>query len=126
MDPGVITERPQSGERMRGIANARAALEHDRNPPLSLVQRIIGAEDTWVLTPSFTLVGVAGTGDHYMAEARTKYANGDTSCSVHIFQFQNGKIVKITEYSAAPFPPAEWRSAWVEMMDQCRHDAGQC
>jgi len=79
VEPGVITEWPQSGERIRGIGNTRAAFEHDPYPAYSLIQRVIGAEDKWVLTPSFTLVGVAGTGDHYIAEARTKYANGDTS-----------------------------------------------
>jgi hypothetical protein len=85
--------------------------------PTGEVHRVIGAEDQWVLTPNFTLMGVAGTGDHYTVEARTKYPNGETWASVHMFQFENGKISKITEYCAAPLPPPGWRSACLERMD---------
>jgi hypothetical protein len=30
---------------------------------------------------------------------------------------QDGKAIRMTEYFAAPFPPAEWRAAWVEKID---------
>ena len=62
-----VEEYPQSGEVIRGLANARAVREsypggfvdqglEDRNP------RVIGTAPEWVRTPAFTVVRVAGTG----------------------------------------------------------------
>ena len=42
------------------------------------------------------------------------YPSGEVWTVVDIFDFRNGRVVKLTEYFAAPFPPAEWRAEWVE------------
>jgi hypothetical protein len=59
-----IEEWPQTGERVRGAE--RMALIDAHYPgemPGGAVERVVGSEDRWVVTPSFTLVRVAGAGD---------------------------------------------------------------
>ena len=34
-----------------------------------------------------------------------------------ILEFRNDKVSRQTEYFAAPFPAAEWRSQWVEKIE---------
>jgi ketosteroid isomerase-like protein len=111
-----IQEWPQSGERIRGFANVRAVLANYPGLPDVDVQRVRGSEDRWLLTPSFTLLRVTGTGDQYTTESLVRYPNGETWHSVSIFEFRDGKIARETSYFAAPFPPAKWRSPWVEAM----------
>jgi ketosteroid isomerase-like protein len=111
-----IQEWPQSGERIRGFANVRAVLANYPGLPDVEVQRVRGSEDRWLLTPSFTLLRVTGTGDQYTTESLVRYPNGETWHSVSVFEFRDGKISRETSYFAAPFPPATWRAPWVEAM----------
>ena len=85
--------------------------------PKSDPQRIAGVEDRWVLTPSWTPLRITGTGDQYTVEALTRYPNGEVWNTVHILQFGDGKVVKATQYFAAPFPAPEWRAQWAEKME---------
>jgi len=57
-------------------------------------------------------------GDQYTTEQLLHYPSGEQWHAVSIFEFRDGKIVEQTSYFAAPFPVAEWRSPWVEMMDE--------
>lgn len=116
-DPDVIQEWPQSGERIRGLKNVRALMENYPELPSVVVRRVVGADDKWVLTPTWTPLRITGTGDAYTVEARIAYPNGEVWSGVSILQFRDGKVSKITEYFAAPFPPAEWRSKWVEKIE---------
>ncbi len=115
--PDIVQEWPQSGERIRGLANVRAVLENYPDFPTQDVRRVVGAPDRWVTTPSFTPLRVSGTGDHYTIEAKTTYPNGEVWSTVHIVEFRDGKMCRMTDYFAAPFPPAEWRAKWVEKME---------
>jgi ketosteroid isomerase-like protein len=117
VDPDVTQEWPQSGERIRGIKNFRAILENFPEPPIVETRRIAGAEDKWVLTPTFTPLRVSGTGDVYTVETRINYPNGEVWSGVAIMQFRDGKAFRLTEYFGAPFPPAAWRARWVEKID---------
>lgn len=117
MNPDVVQEWPQSGERMKGLKNVRAVLENYPDLPRVDPQRVGGAEDKWVLTPSWTPLRTTGTGDEFTVESLIAYPNGEIWSSVSILQFRNGKVSRITEYFAAPFPAAEWRSQWVEKME---------
>jgi ketosteroid isomerase-like protein len=117
MDPDVVQEWPQSGERIRGVKNFRAVMENYPGLPGVEPRRVVGAEDKWVLTPSWTPLRITGTGDVYTVETRIAYPNGEVWSGVTILQFRNGKASRLTEYFAAPFPPADWRSQWVEKMD---------
>jgi ketosteroid isomerase-like protein len=116
-DPDVIQEWPQSGERIRGLKNVVALLENYPDLPSVHVRRVVGADDKWVLTPTWTPLRITGTGDAYTVEARISYPNGEVWSGVSILQFREGKVSKITEYFAAPFPAAEWRSQWVEKIE---------
>src|SRR2546425_5423209 len=68
---------PQTGER---IPSADQAAEiHTHYPgglPTGGVERIVGSEDRWVMTPSYTVLRVNGTGDVYTALLRARYADG--------------------------------------------------
>lgn len=116
-DPDVVQEWPQSGERIRGLKNFRAVLENYPDLPSVEPQRVGGAEDKWVLTPAWTPLRITGSGDVYTIESRIAYPNGEVWSGVSIIQFRNGKASKLTEYFAAPFPAAEWRSSWVEKIE---------
>jgi hypothetical protein len=77
VDPDVIQEWPQSGERMRGLKNMCAVIENFPDPPKVEVNRIVGDEDRWVLTPTWTPLRTSGTGDTYTVESRIAYPNGE-------------------------------------------------
>jgi len=113
-DAEVIQDWPQSGERIRRRENILALLENYPGLPDASVHAVRGAEDKWVLTPSWTPLRITGTGDHYTVEGRVAYPNGEVWNFVDVLEFRNGKVVKLTEYFAPPFPAAEWRARWVE------------
>ena len=116
IEPNFVMEYPQSGERIRGMENARSIGENFPGLPTGDVKRVVGAEDKWVLTPMFSPLRITGTGDTYTVESKTTYPNGEVFHTVDIVEFRNGKISRWTGYFAAPFPPPEWRSRWVEKM----------
>lgn len=115
--PDVVQEWPQSGERIRGLKNFRAVLENYPELPNVGLRRVVGAEDKWVLTPTWTPLRITGTGDTYTVESRIAYPNGEVWSGVSVLEFRDGKMSNATEYFAAPFPAAEWRSQWVEKME---------
>ena len=115
-EPSMVLEWPQSGERIRGIGNARSVLENYPGLPTGHVTKVAGAEDKWVLTPMFSPLRISGTGDTYTAEAKTTYPNGEVWHTVDILEFTNGRISRVTEYFGPPYQPPDWRSKWVEMM----------
>ena len=119
-DENIVVEYPQSGERIKGRENNLAVLVNYPSPPQATIKAIRGAEDRWVLTPSWTPLRITGTGDHYVVESQITYPNGEVWSSVDMFELKNGKVVKVTEYFAAPFPSAEWRAKWVERIESPR------
>jgi hypothetical protein len=117
VDPDVVQEWPQSGERIRGLKNFRAVMENYPELPSVEPRSVAGAEDKWVLTPSWTPLRITGSGDVYTVESRITYPSGEVWSGVSVVEFRNGKASKMTEYFAAPFPAAEWRSSWVEQIE---------
>jgi ketosteroid isomerase-like protein len=115
--PDFVEEWPQSGERIRGRDNYRAIYE---NYPGGLVKggistrRVVGSEDRWVTSPSFTLLRIEGTGDIYTFEGTAKYPSGDSAHWVAIAKLVDGRIAHVTSYWAPPFDAPEWRARWVE------------
>src|SRR5213594_251707 len=65
LDAEYVWEMPQSGERIRGLANNRTTNENYPGLPNVKTHRITGSPDKWVTTPSFTILKVTGTGDDY-------------------------------------------------------------
>ena len=120
MHPDIVQEWPQSGERFRGRDNIKAALINYPGLPAGEMKGVVGAEDRWVLTPSWTPLQVVGTGDDYTVEGYITYANGERWCWISIAHFRDGLVQKLTEYFAAPFPAAEWRSKWAEKVESSK------
>ena len=112
-----VEEWPQSGERIRGRDNYRAINE---NYPEGLVKggvsmrRVVGSEDRWVMSPSFTLLRIEGTGDVYTIEGKAEYPSGDSTFWVAVAKLVDGRIARVTTYYAPPFDAPEWRAQWVE------------
>src|SRR4029079_3340115 len=62
--PGWMVDYPQSGERIRGHANDRAvAANYPGGLPGLATDQVIGSEDRWVVSPSFTYERIVGRGD---------------------------------------------------------------
>lgn len=110
-------EMPQSGERTRGKANWLAI---SRNYPGGVgtvesgSRRLVGAEDRWVVTPTFSVLRIEGSGDVYTYVGTVQYATGQTWQMIAVIELRNAKIAKMTTWYAAPFEAPEWRAPFVE------------
>ncbi len=114
-DPAWTLDYPQSGERIRGHANDRAIAEHyPGGLPEVDPGRIVGSEDRWVVTPSFTFERIAGSGDTWWGEGRARYPDGSTWHVATMYRLRGGRIFHETTYWALPFDPPAWRAEWVE------------
>jgi hypothetical protein len=60
---------------------------------------------------------VLGGGDVYVVEGSIDYGDGTDVSYVGVAEFHDGKVRKMTEYFANPFPAPEWRAGIVERMD---------
>ena len=113
--PDMVTEYPQSGERIRGWANIRAVAEnYPGGLPTNLEGRVIGSEDKWVAGPSFNVLRIEGSGDVYTLVGSATYPDGQTWQVISIIELRSGRIAKATEVYGAPFDPPPWRAQWVE------------
>jgi hypothetical protein len=117
-DPDWTVDYPQSRERIRGHVNERAVADaYPGGVPAVDPGRVVGSEDRWVVTPSFTLERIAGGGDAWWSEGRVHYADGTTWYVASIYQLRAGRIHREVSYWAEPFDPPAWRAAWVEPIE---------
>lgn len=93
-----VQEWPQMRERTRGKFNARLINENHPALPTSKVKRIIGGGNYWV------------------AETTLTYGDGSVWDAISIFEFDEGRVVRQTDYFCQPLPAPAWRSQWVERM----------
>jgi SnoaL-like domain len=106
---------PQSGERIKGMANVRAILEHYPGGALDRkADRLVGGEDRWVVTPAATLLRIEGTGDIYTLVQRVTYPDGSEWLVISIAELRDRKVAKLQTFFAPTFAPPAWRSQWVE------------
>jgi ketosteroid isomerase-like protein len=123
----IVQEIPQSGERVRGLDNVRATLARYPGATeagfLTEPIQIVGEEPRYVMTPTFNLVHIEGTGDTAVAVMRSRYPDGSWWWVIVFLKFRDEKIVKQTTYYAPSFEAPEWRAQWVERMDdRDRHE----
>ena len=106
---------PQSGERFRGIANIRASFENypDMGPGTSELEEIIGGT-TYALTPSYTVIGIDGSGDHGTAVVRIRYPDGSWWWGAILYELRNGRISRMRTFFAPDFEAPEWRAPYRE------------
>jgi ketosteroid isomerase-like protein len=93
----AVVEYPQSGERMRGRANIRPV------------------EENYPGLPEVTIRRKLVVGDLALVESDLDY-QGKPYQEVSIFEFRDGKIVRLTQYFPEPFEAPESRARWVERM----------
>jgi ketosteroid isomerase-like protein len=107
---------PQSGERIRGLANMQAILEHYPGGGYEGqgTKRIVGTEDRWVVTPSFSIQRIEGSGDTYTGVTRGHYPDGMDWHIVTIGQVRDGRVWRAETYFAPEFEAPAWRAEWVE------------
>jgi ketosteroid isomerase-like protein len=91
----ALLEYPQSGERVRGRANIRAV------------------EESYPALPKVTIRRKVVVGDLGVVESDLDY-QGKPYQEVSIFDFQDGKIVRLSQYFPEPFEAPESRARWVE------------
>lgn len=117
--PDVVQEMPQSGERVVGVDNLIATLANrpGRPAPDSARAQLIGEEPRYVMTPTFNLVRVEGTGDNFTVYNRTRYPDGSDWYVISIVTLRDGKIVKQVAFFAPCNAAPKWRAPWVESMD---------
>ena len=97
IDDGYVQEWPQSGERIRGRANARAIKDNYPTGRTPTLRRIVGAGDVWII------------------ETTIDYGS-ETAQGVHVLELRDGRILKETDYFSQPFEAPAWRAQWVERM----------
>jgi len=98
-----VQEWPQSGERIVG-----------RDAAIKLNEGYAQATGT---SPKMSFRRIVGSGDIYAIEGTIDYGDGTPVSYVGIAEFRDGKIAKMTEYFANPFPAPEWRAGFVERME---------
>jgi SnoaL-like domain len=93
----AVLEYPQSGERIRGRANIQASRAAQPNTKRFTVRRMLGGGDLWIseLVLSY--------------DAQPYYV-------VSIMEFEDGQVVRETQYFSEPFEPGPSRAQWVERM----------
>jgi ketosteroid isomerase-like protein len=115
LDKSYVWEMPQSGERVRGVENNRAVLlSYPGGLPTAQTMRISGSKDEWVMTPSWTVLKVTGSGDDYTAESKVTYPDGSVWFAIDIFHFRDGKIVSQVAYFGTALDAPDWRAPWRE------------
>jgi len=96
-----VEEWPQSGERLTKDASTRLAASYGEMSGTS---------------PKFTYKRMLGGGDVFVVEGTVDYGDGVPVSYVGIGEMRDGKVSKMTEYFANPFPAPEWRAPFVEKM----------
>lgn len=113
----AIMEYPQSRERFRGLANIRAQFENypDLEPGSSELQEVIGGT-AYALTPTYTVIGIQGSGDRGTSLVRVRYPDGSWWWVVNLYELRDGRIVRFRAYFAPDFDPPDWRAPFRETM----------
>jgi hypothetical protein len=113
--PDFVEEYPQSGERIRGVANMRAMVEN--YPGLGTAEEpFVQTSDaeTWAVTPAYTVVRIEDNANKGTAVLKVRYGDGSEWWMVALFELKDGLLFRQTSYFAEPFEAPEWRAPWVE------------
>jgi hypothetical protein len=94
----AVLEYPQSGERIRGRDNIQASRAAQPNAKRFTVRRMLGGGDLWISELVLTYDGLP-------------------SYVVSIMEFEDGEVVRETQYFGDPFEPGPSRAQWVERID---------
>jgi SnoaL-like domain len=98
-----VQEWPQSGERIVGTQGM-----------LRLMERYQQSTGT---SPKLAIRSIKAEGDLVVVEGTMDYGDGIPVSYVGIAEFGDGKVHRMTEYFANPFPAPDWRADVVERFD---------
>lgn len=109
----AILEFPQSGERFRGLANIRAQFENypGLEPGSTQLEEVIGGT-TYALTPSYTVIGIEGSGNRGTAIIRVRYPDESRWWALNLYELRDGLIIRSRNFFAPDFDPPEWRAPY--------------
>jgi hypothetical protein len=102
---------PQSGERFRGLVNIRAQFANypDLGPGTSELQEVIGGT-AYALTPTYTVIGINGSGDRGTAIIRVRYPDGTWWWVLNLYELRDGRLARSRAFFAPDFEPPDWRA----------------
>jgi ketosteroid isomerase-like protein len=118
--PDIVVTYPQSGETIRGNDNYAAMLAHfpgDLGESGLFVTLTHAPRDSVHVISSpiaLPMIAVSGDGDTFFMEGIVRYPDGSVYNMVGIIEVADGKVVRETDYFAAPFDPPAWRAPYVE------------
>ncbi len=96
-----VMEIPQSGERVRGRERMREfQAAFGQSAPAMRLRRLLVSGGLWV------------------AEVVSDYGDGRVFHYVSMVELRDGKTWRDTRYYAEPFEAPEWRTQWVERMEE--------
>ena len=117
LDDDAVIVYPQSGERFRGRRNLRSLFDeflgHDGGFRPSL-ERVIGDDPSWIISPAYTVVRVEGSGEQFTATGRVRYPDETEWHLVQLLEVRGGRISQVTSYFAEPFEAPAWRAPYRE------------
>ena len=121
-----LLDYPQSGERIRGLANFRATLEnYPSGVPRDGIDKStmrVESDERWVVTPMFTVVRVEGSGTVGTATFKNRYPDGSIWWTIQMYELEGDRIARATTFFAPVFEAPEWRIPYVEPMAAGGHE----
>jgi hypothetical protein len=117
LHPDCVHDYPQSGERLRGIANIRDVFKHypgglGGQDADSL--QVSGDNERWAMAPNFTLIRTSGGAGSYTSALRAHYPDGSDWYVISMFELVDGRQTRATFFFAQVFEPPEWRRPYTE------------
>jgi hypothetical protein len=112
-----VEEWPQYGERIRGADRAAQISTHyPGGKPTGSVERVVGSDEHWVMTPSFTCLRTSGGGSEFTVLAHAQYPDGSSWYITVFLELRDHKIFKAVSLFAPELEAPAWRAEWVERM----------
>jgi hypothetical protein len=116
--PQWQVEWPQSGERVSSSEAFNAIVRaYPGGSPTTRIERVVGSEDRWVVTPSNTVVRMAGSGDFWWGDWTMTYPDGACYHCIDLIELRDGLVFRETVYWAPPFERPAWRAHLVDEPD---------
>ena len=117
LHPDFVEEYPQSGERIRGLANYRAILE---NYPTGVGPRVDTATfqsheaTAWAMSPAYTVIQIQESANDATVVSKLHYPDGSDWVMIALVDIKVLLLYRQTSYFAQSFDAPEWRARWVE------------
>jgi hypothetical protein len=120
LDENFVAEWPQTRERVRGLKNLVAMMEHfpggNVNTRVETARLTESTEAHYLMTPMFTTIKVEGSGNRATGHVLTRYPDGTDWYVVLSIETRGGKIIHNTAFFAPVYDAPKWRAQWVEHM----------